>query len=248
MNHIKKIATLFGLFAALSFGQTVLTTTTLSANISATVNVFGVASATGITAMGTNGNYTTMVYVDHELMGVRSVSGTNITVDRGKGSTAFQGESSQTAHKSAAVVWLGPPAAFYQTDPVVGSQCVRTALVYVPYISVPSGKKYDCLGLTTAGAWVRTDANGPGVLGATLASAAGTNTFGGTILTLSGTNAIVNITVPAGAGPGFTFTVLPSGVCTFTAAGNIALAGSCVVGKALVFVYNGTSWYPSYIA
>lgn len=248
MNRIFKFATLFALLAGLALGQTAISSTTLTPNVTATTTTFAVGSASGITALGSLGQYTTMLYIDHELMGVRSISGTNITVDRGKGGTSFLGEASQTTHHAAAVVWLGPPAAFQNTDPVVGSQCVRTQLVYVPYISVSSGKKYDCAGLLTAGQWIRTDANGPGVLGATLASAAGTNTFGGTILTLSGTNAIVNITVPAGAGYGFQFTVLPSGVCTFTAAGNIALAGSCVVGKALVFTYNGTSWYPSYIA
>lgn len=247
MNRISKFAPLFALLAACALGQTTITSTTLTPNITATTTTFAIGSATGVTGLSSLGAYTTMLYIDHELMGVRSISGTNITVDRGKGSTNFLGEPSQTTHKAAVTVWLGPPVAFYNTDPVVGSQCVRTSLVYAPYISVSSGKKYDCLGLLTAGAWVRTDTNGQGVLGATLASGAGTNTFGGTMLTVSGTNAIVNITVPAGAGVGFQFTVTPTGAFTYTAAGNIALAGTAVVGRALTFTYNGTSWFPSYV-
>lgn len=69
---------------------------------------------------------------------------------------------------------------------------------------------------------------------------------------VSGTTAIVNITVPkrvrrAGGGR---ITLIPTGVFTWTAAGNIALAGTAVVGKALEFLYDKTTnkWYPSYIA
>jgi hypothetical protein len=81
------------------------------------------------------------------------------------------------------------------------------------------------------------------------ASAAGTNTFTYPITRVSGTAAMVNITVPY---PGFSgkITLLPTGVFTWTAAGNIALAGSAVVGKALDFTYDpvAAKWYPSYIA
>lgn len=69
---------------------------------------------------------------------------------------------------------------------------------------------------------------------------------------VSGTAAIANITVPkrvkrAGGGR---ITLIPTGIFTWTAAGNIALAGTAVVGKALEFLYDKTTnkWYPSYIA
>lgn len=69
---------------------------------------------------------------------------------------------------------------------------------------------------------------------------------------VSGVAAIVNITVPARirrAGGG-RISLLPTGIFTWTAAGNIALAGTAVVGKLLEFQYDkGTAkWYPSYIA
>lgn len=66
---------------------------------------------------------------------------------------------------------------------------------------------------------------------------------------VSGTTAIVNITVPDAGFQG-TIILLPTGIFTWTAAGNIALAGTAVVGKALHMTYNNVTakWYPSYIA
>lgn len=78
---------------------------------------------------------------------------------------------------------------------------------------------------------------------------AGTNTFTWPITRVSTVAAIVDIVVPY---PGFQgrITLLPTAAFTWTAAGNIALAGTAVVGKALDFIYDPTSikWYPSYIA
>jgi hypothetical protein len=44
--------------------------------------------------------------------------------------------------------------------------------------------------------------------------------------------------------------LIPTGVFTWTTAGNIALAGTAVVSKALTMTYDATTtkWYPSYIA
>jgi len=83
----------------------------------------------------------------------------------------------------------------------------------------------------------------------TQASAAGTNTFTYPVTVVSGTQAMVNITVPYPSFQG-RITLLPTAIFTWTAAGNIALAGSAVVGKALDFIYNPVTgkWYPSYIA
>jgi hypothetical protein len=66
---------------------------------------------------------------------------------------------------------------------------------------------------------------------------------------VSGTEAIVNITVPYDGFAG-TIVLFPSGLFTWTAAGNIALLGSAVVGKALHMTYNPVTakWYPSYVA
>lgn len=225
--------------------QTALTTTTLSAAITdPAAQTIQVTSATGITAPGTGA---TLVYllIDREIMPVRTVSGTNIGVTR-------QGRA--TTHINASAVTVIPPLA---TVPYVPSgQCTRANLLYVPVIAsggaVPSdanGWAFDCLGLTTAGQWVQTNANGIQTVGTTMASTAGTlGAFTGTILVISGTNAITGFTNPAGIQPGFTISIVPSGVFTWTAAGNIALAGTAVVNKLLQFIWSGTKWVPSYIA
>jgi len=68
---------------------------------------------------------------------------------------------------------------------------------------------------------------------------------------VSGTTAIVNITAaaPISTGGG-AITLIPTGIFTWTTAGNIALAGTAVVSKALTMTYDATTtkWYPSYVA
>jgi len=68
---------------------------------------------------------------------------------------------------------------------------------------------------------------------------------------VSGTTAVVNITAaaPISTGGG-AITLIPTGIFTWTTAGNIALAGTAVVSKALTMTYDVTTtkWYPSYVA
>lgn len=70
------------------------------------------------------------------------------------------------------------------------------------------------------------------------------------IVFISGTTAVVTITVaaPISTGGG-TITLIPTGIFTWTTAGNIALAGTAVVSKALTMTYDATTakWYPSYV-
>lgn len=68
---------------------------------------------------------------------------------------------------------------------------------------------------------------------------------------ITGITAVVTITPPAGcaaAGRGCTILLIPDGLFTTTATGNIALASSAVVNKVLAMTYdNATSkFYPSY--
>jgi len=67
---------------------------------------------------------------------------------------------------------------------------------------------------------------------------------------ISGTTAVVNITAaaPISTGGG-TITLIPTGIFTWTTAGNIALAGTAVVSRALTMTYDitTTKWYPSYV-
>jgi hypothetical protein len=69
------------------------------------------------------------------------------------------------------------------------------------------------------------------------------------IVIISGTTAVVTITAPSpiSAGGG-QITLIPTGAFTTTTAGNIALASTAVVSKALIMTYDVTTakWYPSY--
>jgi hypothetical protein len=92
----------------------------------------------------------------------------------------------------------------------------------------------------------------PRVRGANTASVAGSTVppQGADYFHVTGTNAITGWTNPAGLQDGARFSVIPDGVFTWTAAGNIALAGTAVVSKLLDFQWDATTgkWYPSYIA
>lgn len=66
---------------------------------------------------------------------------------------------------------------------------------------------------------------------------------------ISGVAPIVTITAPNPISlGGGTITLIPTGIFTTTIAGNIALASTAVVGKALLMTYDVTTtkWYPSY--
>lgn len=66
---------------------------------------------------------------------------------------------------------------------------------------------------------------------------------------ISGTAAIATITPPSTLGSfGNRITLIPTGAFTTTTAGNIALASTAVVNRALIMTYDATAlrWYPSY--
>ncbi len=243
MKHTKgfTIALAALLFMGAAFGQTTLGSTTLSAAVTANAQQITVASATGITA-SSGGIGLTYLFVDGELMIVDAVNSTTITVQRGQMGTQA------TSHVTSSVVWRGPPNFFSLQAPVEGAQCVRTNLRVVPIIVVPSGQSYDCLGVTTAGRYVRTSSPGIPVFGSTVASATSI-TPTGTLFTVSGTTAIATIVVPAGWRPGMCLDIIPSGIFATTTADNIGLVTSAsVVGRVLRMCWNGTDWYPSYVS
>lgn len=69
------------------------------------------------------------------------------------------------------------------------------------------------------------------------------------IVFISGTTAIATITAPSPiSSGGGQITLIPTGIFTTTIAGNIALASTAVVNKALIMTYDTTTakWYPSY--
>lgn len=132
------------------------------------------------------------------------------------------------------------------------SACTSTGMVMVaPVLGTPaSGVLTNCTGSPTF-----TDVKYSSLL-ATLTAAptiASATTIAPTkpITFISGTTAIATITAPSpiSAGGG-SIVLIPTGIFTWTNAGNIALSGTAVVSKALTLVYDVTTtkWYPSYVA
>lgn len=71
----------------------------------------------------------------------------------------------------------------------------------------------------------------------------------GELVRVTGTAPIVNIVVAGSAGFGTVIYLIPTEVFTWTAAGNIAIAGTAVVNRVITFVFSKSTgkWYPSYI-
>ena len=159
------------LVGASAYGQTILTNTTLSAAAantstsvtftSSNVSVVQLTSATGVSAPTPNtgntpglatSNAQSFLYVDRELMQVEGVSGTNITVIRGIGTTGA------ASHASGALVFVIPSNYFNGTNARLGGtpqgSCTRSNELYLPNINFPSGTISDCLG----GQWINGDA------------------------------------------------------------------------------------------
>lgn len=99
---------------------------------------------------------------------------------------------------------------------------------------------FGCAGNVVIGGYLKES------VGANVASAT-TITPTGPIFHVTGTTAIATINLPFTGFTG-TITLIPDGIFTTTTAGNIALASTAVVSRALTMTYDtGTSkWYPSY--
>jgi hypothetical protein len=112
-----------------------------------------------------------------------------------------------------------------------------TPTLVTPEIGVATGTSLTLSGLNA------TNAAAPTIASAATIAPTKQITF------ISGTTAIVTITAPSpiSAGGGI-IRLIPTGVFTWTTAGNIALAGTAVVSKTLTMTYDVTTakWYPSY--
>lgn len=255
--------------------QTPLTQTSLSASIGSGTACFQVASVTGISGFGPgivnpvggtsagSGNISDL-YIDRELMQVVSVNATAKVVCVLHG----QGGSQASPHVSGVMVLAGPPSAFFDYNPegFCGGTSVSTLgssqsnpPAFTPWVNQRTGEQWICS--TDTLTWV------PGFHGpygglanstasaGTLASAAGTNAVLGPVFAISGTNAIVTFTPPIGfdasAVGGGCFTVIPKGIFTWTAAGNISIAGTTTaITQNVSFCWNPytSKWIPSRVA
>jgi hypothetical protein len=241
-KFIASLSVVLGLAGA-AFAQTALTSTTLSTATDNKQVTVVVASATGFNAPGlaqakggVGGMSTanlTVLYVDREVMDIVAVSSTTITVRRGTQGTAA------TAHASGATVRVGPASNFALADPV--GTCTRTLVPYVPVINVKTGEGFDCVNSMWAGYRGRS-------VGAAVASASTIAPIGH-VTHVTGTTNVVTVTPPPFCPTnGCQITLIPDGLWSTTNAGNLAIASTGVVSKALILTYDaGTSkWYPSY--
>lgn len=265
---MKPIAALFVLMAGLagaSFGQTALTQTTLSGAQTATSTSVTLAACTGIIAPVLPGTPASDIYVDGEVEGVLTWNTTSCS------GTVFRGYMSTktSAHVSGNNVLIAVPYqttlsqganpinnGFHDRDPEFNGGCTAAATSTTPYVNVLTAAEWQCSTVTLT--WVP-GFNNPLVPAsaaptAAVASVAGSTLPSGPLFHVTGTNAITGWTQPLGcnatASGACSFTVIPDAVFTWTSAGNIALAGTAVVNKALTFTWDAknSKWIPSYIA
>ncbi|MCU1338840.1 MAG: hypothetical protein JWO19_4421 [Bryobacterales bacterium] len=273
MKFTSKIASLLVLMAGLaglSFGQTALTQTTLSAAVSGPALYSGtsptisssvtLAACTGIAAPLLPGTPSSIIYVDREAMGVFTVNGCTLGVIRG-----YLGTQA-SPHVSGAMVLFGPnyavtvalggnpvPNGFFTQDPPFGGTCTAANTPTTPWVNVLTGAQWICSSIT--GTWVPGWQNPWAATStwgqtATVASAAGAVTPSGPYFNISGTAAITGFNIPIGFNTslGGCFTANPTGIWTWTAAGNIATAGTTTAATTPVtFCWNVVSakWIPS---
>jgi len=272
---MKRIASLLVLLAGLAgacFGQTALVQTTLSGAVtgpafysgsSPTIQTYVcLASVTGISAPILPGTPVSVIYVDREAMGVWTVNTSSgcLTVSRGylgtQASPHISGTMVLVAPQYQTTIGAGAnpvPNGFFQQDPAYGSTCTAGATPTTPWVNVLTGAQWVCSAQTGtwAPSWQNPLAAPPTwIQTGTVASAAGAITPSGPYFNISGTSAITGFNIPLGFNTslGGCFTANPTGIWTWTAAGNIATAGTVTAATTPVtFCWNVASskWIPS---
>jgi hypothetical protein len=242
--------------ASMSFGQTILTHTTLSAAVTTTSQtVIPLTSAAGVTATNS------ILFIADGLIGeavfVNAVNGTNISVTRG-----YQSLGKARPHLSGALVFVVPlntgyPGALNTVAPT--GSCTRTSVPYLPIISVGLGGAPTLISDCVGGVWVagnlaaqnnspfRVLAPNPGAVALSTINTAGT--------TLAATTMYCNeIDLPAsklatglGVLNGSTATTDNHLVVLYDATGNL-VTNSATAGvlAATPSVYQGISFTTSY--
>ena len=274
-KNIAKFLVLLAGLTGLAVGQTALTQTTLAAAVSGPSLYSGTSpslsltvtltSCTGIAAPILPGTPTSIIYVDREAMGVFNVNTSTcvLTVNRG-----YLGTQA-SPHISGTMVLYGPnyattialggnpvPTGLFQQDPPYGATCTAANTPTTPWVNVLTGAQWLCSAQTGTWApgWQNPLAAPPTwVQTGTVASAAGAITPSGPYFNISGTSAITGFNIPIGFNTslGGCFTANPTGIWTWTAAGNIATAGTVTAATTPVtFCWNVVSskWIPSRLA
>ena len=169
--------------------------------------------------------------------GLPIVAGTTGTLTAARGGTGI------TSLGAGVATFLGTPSSANLAAAVTG-ETGSGALVFAtsPTLVTP------VLGVASATSLVSGLIANTAVAG-TIASAA-TVAPTAPVTIISGTAAIDTITAPAPISTtGGTITFIPTSAFTWTTAGNIAVAGTAVVSRALTLTFDATTtkWYPSYV-
>ena len=267
MTHFKKIASLLVLLVGLAAlgvaqqGQNSLTQTTLASAVTGPALYSGtsptiqqtvyLASVSGISAPLLPGTPVSIIYVDREAMAVWAVntSLSSVTVSRG-----YLGTQA-SPHVSGDMVLVAPvynpanggnpvPNGLFGSDPPQGGTC-SSGVPTIPWVNVITGAQWLCSTITNT--WVPGFNNPLSLVSAGLttsvASVAGATLPSGPLFIITGTNAVTGWTIPVGfnatsAGYGCFSVIGGSGPATWTAAGNIAVAGTFTANKLFVFCWN----------
>lgn len=151
-----KTLTLKTLFAFLlllalpAFGQSILANTTFSAAVAdSKTQTVVVASASGINvALASDPTKNTFLYADRELMLVKAINGTTITVARG------QGHTSGSPHTSGEFIFVIPAYLTTLFGQIPHGACTRGNELALPRVEPVTGTVSDCIG----GQWTNGDA------------------------------------------------------------------------------------------
>jgi hypothetical protein len=129
--------------------QTAPTTTTLSAAITSTsAPTMTVSSASGFNATSSTQQYYALID-GRELVGIRAITGTTISILRGQNGTLAM------THASGAPVVTGPATAFVQAingrikpGAALGGSCTSTNEPYLPLYDPQNAFRYNCINST----------------------------------------------------------------------------------------------------
>lgn len=270
IKHITKLFAVLGLLllCAITGHAQLLTQTTLSGAVTGGGPYSGqsqllqtsitIASITGLQPALLGTQVQSIIYIDREAMGVITVPTAatgQVQVIRGMLGTAAAPHVSGTMVLFGQVNLMGQNA-FFQRDPDAGA--CSTTFPQTPWINVLTGAQWTCSAVT--GTWAPSwnnplSAPASWVQTATVASAAGAITPSGPYFNISGTAAITGFNIPVGFnGTAFgngCFTANPTAIWTWTAAGNIATAGTTTAANTPVtFCWNAVTskWIPSRLA
>lgn len=160
LNQIRNFALVFMLASAAAFGQTALSSTTLSAAIDRSTLTIPVTSASGMAvfanagqAQGAIGSPITqnayVLYVDQELIIINAI---NTTANTLTGSRRGAQGTKAVAHNSGARVFFGIATAFTTTDQTGSCTNVLTSSgQYLPRFNTTSGNGFYCPNIAQTG-------------------------------------------------------------------------------------------------